>query len=494
MALKYRISTFICKCIMSLIAPIIPPVAYLFSSQVCDSPAWHKNRPVILLEESDLCSPATELGLTTDFYQPFITQISAAATPATITTSSPPPPTTIIMNTAGPSPPSTSTATPQIRTELSTVDHSVVTWYQSFTTLTPTHYSVSDVSSVEPLTSTPHSVIPSFRPQTESPPTTTTTSPTMATKITTYEPSPTTSATQEDQTTQTIITTPSWVVNDVGGISASRGERVFCFWLFAACLMVCVTSVVCVLVTLARLVIWYRAMYKPLRALPVKWRGGIEGVRLLTLDSKEVVEGGVSAHYRSILIVHTEGKASEEEQGGEVEERPRGEAEAVTLELTGGDKVSEKGQQRGNREEAVVYRKTLYRLIGKEEAIGLCRDVMEEYQVSAEAGEKAGHVRGEGMDNERSGEGASRQRYRLILREEVEQAGGGKEELDWVVGGWEFRRGGIEEEPRSSLGQWLANYLPSMPWGVTTPHEREAAHLQIPTTDKIAARATGSDK
>lgn len=280
----------------------------------------------------------------------------------------------------------------------------------------------------------------------------------------------------------------------MGRISASRGERVFCFWLFAACLMVCVTLVVCVLVTLARLVIWYRTMYKPLRALLVKWRGGREGARLLMLNSKEVVGGGVSARYRSILIVHTKGKASEEEQGGGVEGRPPGEAEAVTLELTGGDKVSEKGQQRGNREEAVVYRKTLYRLIGKEEEIGMWQDVMEEYQVSAEAGEEAGNVRDEGMDNERSGGGASRQRYNLILREEVEQAGGGKEELDWVVGGWEFRRGGIEEEPRSSFGQWLANYLPSMPWGVTAPPERGAAHLQIPTTDKIAARATGNDK
>lgn len=235
-------------------------------------------------------------------------------------------------------------------------------------------------------------------------------------------------------------------------------------------------------------------MYKPLRALLVKWHGGREGVRLLTLNSKEVVEGGVSAHYRSILIVHPEGKASEEEQGGEVEERPPREAEAVTLKLTGGDKVSEKGQQRGNREEAVVYRKRLCWLIGKEAEIGMCRDVMEEYQVSAEAGEKAGNVGDEGMEIERRGEGASRKRYRLILREEVDQAEGGKEELDWVVGGWEFTRGGREEEPRSSWGQWLANYLPIMPWGVTAPPERGAAHLQIPTTDKMAARATGSDK
>lgn len=480
---------------MSLVAPIIPPVAYVFSSQVCDSPARHKDKPVILLEESDLCPPATELGLTTDFHQPLITQTSAAATPTTITTSSPPPPTAIIMNTAGPSL-SLSTATPRIRTELSTADHSVVTWswYQSFTTLmTWTDYPASDVPLAERHTSTPHPVIPSFRPQTESPAITTTSSPKMATKMTTYEPSPTTSTTHEDQTTQTIITTPSWVVNDVGRISASRREGVFCFWLFAACLMVCVTSVLCLLVTLARLVIWYRTMYKPLRATLVKWRGGREGARLLTLSSKEVVEGGVSAHYRSILIVHTEGKASEEEQAGEVEERPRGEAEAVTLELTGGDKVSEKGQQRGNRQEAVVYRKKLYRLIGKEEAIGMWRDVMEEYQVSAEAGEKAGKVRDEGMDNERSGEGASRQCYSLILREEVEQAGGGKEELDWVVGGWEFRRREREEEPRSSWDSGWQTIYPVCPREAYSQGS-SSLRLQIPTTDEIAAQATGNDK
>lgn len=220
--------------------------------------------------------------------------------------------------------------------------------------------------------------------------------------------------------------------------------------------MLCVASAACILATLACL-IRYRTVYHVL----VRRAGGDEGVR-------QEVAGGVKALYRSVLFIHREGEAMEgtDDRGGE------GGAERVlvTPEPAGGEaETREQGRQGRGGENRGVYRKTLYRLISKEEAVEGWRDVMEECRVSSEVG----GGRDEGVDRERSRGEVSRKNYSIILREEREEAGGGREELDWIVGGWEVKRGG-GEEPRSSWGEWLAHYLPSMPWGVTTPPEGEA--------------------
>lgn len=242
--------------------------------------------------------------------------------------------------------------------------------------------------------------------------------------------------------------------------------------------MVCLTFMMCTLVTLVRLYIWYKTIYKPLKASIVKLSGGRERVRLLTIDRKELVEEALSTHYRSVLFVHTEGKASEEVGGGENEPRPHEEVQrpVVMLEQTGIHGAPERGEQRGNIEEALVYRKTVCRLIGKEEEIGAWKGVMEECRMTAKAGRKEGELKDEEMDNVRSGEAVSGKCYSLILRENVEQVGGKKAEVDWVIGGWEFKRGGEEEEPRISWGQWLTDYLPNMPWRLNTSSESGAAH------------------
>lgn len=202
----------------------------------------------------------------------------------------------------------------------------------------------------------------------------------------------------------------------------------------------------CVILTLVKLASWYKTMYKPL-----KLSGGAQAARLSPIN------------YRSVLFVHTEGSASEE-----VREEANGEGQRlpVTLRLTGIQRAAEKG----NVEETVVYRKTVHRLISKEEELGAWRDVMEECRFTAEAAKEEEELKDEGMDSSRNGSG-----YSLILRQNVEQAGGGTEEVDWVIGGWKFKTGEGGEEPVISWGQWLTNYLPRMPWGQDTPPESRAA-------------------
>lgn len=197
------------------------------------------------------------------------------------------------------------------------------------------------------------------------------------------------------------------------------------------------------------------------------------------VEGKEVGSEGVMALYRSVLFVHREaGEGVEREHGAEGGEGEGKESLFVTLKPAGGGATGVEDGERSGREERGVHKKTLYRLLSREEEIEGWRDVMEECRVSKEDGSRRGDGQHRGMDRLRSrgGEGVSKKRYSVILREEREEAGGGKEELDWVVGGWEVRREGAQtgEEPRSSWGEWLAYYLPSMPWAVSTPSETEA--------------------
>ncbi|XP_051251457.1 leucine-rich repeat transmembrane protein FLRT3 [Dicentrarchus labrax] len=489
-------------------------------SVMCDSPQWHKGKPVMSLEESDLCSPSSS-GPTANFY-PQTTTYGPLMIPAA-TTKSPLPPTTAastpattffrttsttFIPTTARAPSSSATA---IVEELHTVYHRVVTWSRF---IEWSDYSGSDVKGTmrlvelhTPTSSSLHTV----KPSTESPVKMTTAVPTKPTETTTFVPStvkPTTAKVQEVTKTTTI---PSWVIAEPGSrrrgrVSAVRGAGVFCIWLFAGCLLLCVASGACILATLARMVIWYRRVYKP---LSMRRRGGSEGVRILTYsrqEEKEVAGGGVMALYRSVLFIQREGGEAMEDGGKEGEERGGKERLLVSLEPSGGasamkEEEGERGGreerggkerllvsvdmsggvgamreeegERGGREERGVYRKTLYRLLSKEEQVEGWRDVKEECWVPAEDGGKRG--KDEGGGRERSGGEVSRKSYSVILREEREEAGGGREEVDWVVGGWEVKRGGEEEEPRSSWGEWLAHYLPSMPWGVTTPPEGGAA-------------------
>lgn len=313
--------------------------------------------------------------------------------------------------------------------------------------------------------------LPTITPSTERPVTTMTNPP----QTTGSVPAIVTSTTPEVQAATTTMGTPPWVMADPGSrqrgeVSPVGGAAVFCLWLFAGCLLLCVAAAACIVATLVGLVTWYRRVYLPLSVTVARRRGGGgEAVRLLTYSGEEVKEvagGGVKQLYRSVLFIHREGgDAIESEggamegEGGAIEEGDGGrERLLVLLEPTGGDGGAGVGATREEgREDKGVYRKTLFRTLSREEEIEGWRDVMEECRLPAEDGGRRG------------GGGVSRKRYSVILREEREESGGGREELDLVVGGWEAA--GQEE----SLGDWLAQYLPSMPRAVDTPPEGEAA-------------------
>ncbi|XP_035506582.2 platelet glycoprotein Ib alpha chain [Scophthalmus maximus] len=431
--------------------PIIRGTA---ESVVCDSPQRLRGKPVMLLEETDLCpneedegSPVTE--------SPYKRTPAAAATTIATTVVTFPP-------------------------RYHRLDGPVLSSHDSVTQTFLATESASYMTTAAPtkpwttrsVPSTVTSTTPT--PQVVSTPSTTPTPQVVSTPSTTPPP-------------QVVSTparpVPSWVLDraeDRGTIGAFGAAGVFCFWLLAACGLLCVGSAACILATVARLVVWYSAVYKPLSAALARRGGGGEGVRLLTygrgVRGEVAGAGGVMALYRSVLFIHREEGGDMEREDGVTEGEGVGggggkDRLLVALEPTGSEEVKrgEEGKGGGTVEKG-VYRKTLYHLLSKEEAITGWRDVMEEEcRVSAEDGV----TRAAG-----GGGGVSKKRYSVVLREERGEAGGGSEEVEWVVGGWEIKgggEGGRVEEPRSSWGEWLAHYLPSMPWGVTMPPDREAA-------------------
>ncbi|XP_042368217.1 platelet glycoprotein Ib alpha chain [Plectropomus leopardus] len=426
-------------------------------SVVCDSPQRHKSKPLLSLEESDLCSTATESNPTGDNDMQITHYRTVAATipdttpaPTTVPpapTTVPPAPTTVppAPTTVPPVPPAPTTVPPIHTTVPTATTSATVLPLFDWTTFTPGPTVRPPTKSPANKTSTKSRSVPSIPLTTPKIRVLTTTSANMA----------------------AIMLTPA-----SGRISAVRGAGVFCFWLFVGCLLLCVVSAVCALVTLVWLVHWYRRVYKPLSMALVKRGGGGEAVRILTysrVEEQEVAGGGVMAWYRSVLFANREEEEALKGDDGGKEGEGGTERLLVTLEPTGGGggAMGEEEEDKSGTEEKGVFKKTMYRLVSKEKEIEGWRDVMEECRVSAEGG--GGRRRGE----ERSGGEVSKKCYSVILREEREEAGGVKEELDWVVGGWEVKTGG--EEPRSSWGEWLQHYQPSMPWGVTTPPEGEAA-------------------
>ncbi|XP_061665002.1 uncharacterized protein LOC133494830 [Syngnathoides biaculeatus] len=144
------------------------------------------------------------------------------------------------------------------------------------------------------------------------------------------------------------------------------GAGVFCEWLLAGNVCLCVLATASTLVTLLRLAVWYRGAYK-LLSVTLARRAGAREVRLC--GNREVV-------YRSVLFVSSRG------------------AEGVK----GGP----------------VYKTTLHREPGTQIALQQWSDVMDEGEGGA----------------------AWRQRFSVLLRQEREGPGGGREEREWVVGAW----------------------------------------------------------
>ncbi|XP_030017524.1 platelet glycoprotein Ib alpha chain-like [Sphaeramia orbicularis] len=422
-------------------------------SVVCDSPNRLQGQFVISLEESDLCSSQPDSGPRGD-NEPVVTTTTLTAPPSSTTSTTPPPtttpttpPPTITSTTSKPMTPLTPvtiTSNPTVTSPASSVTTPLII---ELTTDLPDSGTTTTLQSLVAKTPTPSTQVMVLNPPTE-----------VTTPITT-------------SSVNNNITQFKWQSK----VATARAAGVFCVWLFAGNLLLCVMSAACSVMTVVRLFLLYRGAYKILKR---RTAGGKERLRLITCTRREEKEGGggsegVLALYRSVLFISKDGREGVE-RGNEEEGGKRGEVgrERLTLESKG----EEEGggavmrQEGVEREERRVYKKTLYRLISKQEEIEGWREVMEECQCSPGDGVKIGEQGGGG------GGGVSRKRYSVILREEREVASGDKEELDWVVGGWEVKKSGEgrDEEPRSSWGEWLAHCLPSMPWGVTIPPEVEA--------------------
>ncbi|XP_074555289.1 uncharacterized protein gp1ba [Halichoeres trimaculatus] len=482
----------------------------------CGSPTWHKGKPVKDLEQSDLCSP--EVHPRGDFLKP--------QDPAS--TSLPPP-----FHTSTHAPTFASVLPEQVTETVTSLSEwsvsgvytewfketfgreELVTWASSFMVTpmteggtrreTTSQTTPAETTMFLPSTSIPTTArvqettqatipevttLPTAMPSTAVPSTPMPSTPMPSTAVpstavpstavpSTAVPSTAVPSTAVPSTTVPLTTMPSTAppatTTPVTGAptrlkaSTVRGAGVFCFWLFAGLLLLCVASAATMSLTLWRLLVWYARVYRPL-SKAIGSKGGSEGLRLLPHGGREEKEtpgggGGVIALYRSVLYIHRE-EGEAPESGETAQEGEEGGTNQLPVSL---NPTGEAGAEGGGG----VYRKTLYRLISKEDEIEGWRDVVEECRVSAEEGGRRGGRQEGGMSRERRG-GASRKRYSVILREEKEEAGQGKEELDWVVGGWEVKRGGEGGvEPRSSWGEWLEHYLPRMPWAVAAPAEGE---------------------
>ncbi|KAF7645206.1 hypothetical protein LDENG_00208450 [Lucifuga dentata] len=455
-------------------------------SVVCDSPEEQRGKAVVRLEESDLCSPPpTGDAATGPQHEP----TTAAASANSMTTSASANANAMSLTASATATPpqavparTTSLVSPTAAVLVYTQHHSTVTWYHTFTRrIEWSHHSGSEVrgdgSGSHAMTSTKHTFAVDH-----------------ASSATTSIPEPAeTSLLPVSTKTTVVVVTPTPiplpVTFDPTGSQRHRGIVVagaglFCLWLFAGCVLLCTASGVCTAVTLARLVSWYRTVYRPIRAkLDGRRKGGEEGVRLLmcSMRGQEEVQQevggaeGVMALYRSVLFISREGGEEEERGDG-----GGGERERVFIKLESAENGGETREEVAGRkeEERGVYRKTLHRVFSREEELEGWRDVTEAC-LAAEEGGMDGERRGGGGRGGGGGGGVSRKRYSVILREEREEAEQDRAEVEWVVGGWEVTRGGRGkgeegEGPRSSWGEWLAHYLPSMPWEVATPPESEA--------------------
>lgn len=232
-----------------------------------------------------------------------------------------------------------------------------------------------DITALQPATSAPPPSFGNIRPATERP--------------TTTERVLTPTEVPSNQTAKVLLDTAP---RPGGGGPADRlqaGAGLFCVWLFASCLLLCLLSATIILVTSSRFLDWYWTTYKPLKA--ALKRGG-EGGRLLLHNQRGegAASRGGGALYRSVLFIH-----------------------------------------RDEEEKSNIYRKTMQRLLSREEEIEGWRDVMEECRVSVREG---------GRPEDGTG-------YSVILRQ---QSQGGAEELEWVLGGW----GTPGTGPGRGLGLW----------------------------------------
>ncbi|XP_060750901.1 platelet glycoprotein Ib alpha chain [Tachysurus vachellii] len=318
-----------------------------------------------------------------------------------------------------------------------------------------------------PKSSTPattEKTAPTTTPKSSTPATTEKTAPTTtpksSTSATTEKTAPTTTPKTAESSTASISITlttnnpttfkaVTMVTQPAGGVLSAHGQRsvMWCWWLFITVLLLCIFSAIFSCMLLLWLVIIYITLYQPIKKQVQT--GQRVSLRVYKVTADESVDTNEAERvmflppdmiretqpvFRSVLFVS---KGAADGETGETREGTRNEDEEKKIRTDTGTKIDllpeatlhrEQEMESNDREE--VFRKTLYRVINREEEIDDWKEVEENCwgMTEKDKGSKEG--------------GVERKRYSLILREErgsvVE---GRKGEMEWLVGEWEMRRG-----------------------------------------------------
>ncbi|KAL6484098.1 hypothetical protein MHYP_G00089710 [Metynnis hypsauchen] len=226
----------------------------------------------------------------------------------------------------------------------------------------------------------------------------------------------------------------------------------WCWWLFAGFLPLCILSALCSCMLFLWILITYLTLYRPIQR-KLRKQGG--GVTLLTFrNTLDRVRGGElgsetvkflapekipiesQAVFRSVLFIE-KGDEEVEEDGRREGARDKGNT-AARIELVPAVEeermeVTMRREKEGREvtDKKEMFRKTLYRVISREEEIEGWRELEESWGMPERMTERR------------------KTRYSLVLREEnggVEDMGGA---LEWLVGEWEMGGGGQMKE-----GSW----------------------------------------
>ncbi|KAL2079411.1 hypothetical protein ACEWY4_025155 [Coilia grayii] len=328
---------------------------------------------------------------------------------------------------------------------------------------------------------------------------TTTTAATTTTGSTSTSPSTPTSTTTSSSTPATPSRPTTLPPGEIfaGSHGERAGARVWCTWLFAGLLLLCLLSALGSCLLGLGLAWAYLNLYRPLARRVAKSADASAHIRLLDYHTKTDLDGaggygaaltpvdasgGVQATFRSVLFIakksegeeveekEEEKKTEGEEQRGDGEEKKRrGEEEKNGEAVTGGAKLgitdvgaglavakrrNQEVTEANGTENKEVFRKTLYRVFSCEEEIEGWRQVEEHWE------EKRG-MKDEGGEKDRRkrvsviGGTEKKTRYSLILREEKAEEDSRAQErggMEWLVGEWEM--GGIGG--RMNEGDWAS--------------------------------------
>ncbi|XP_047663404.1 platelet glycoprotein Ib alpha chain isoform X2 [Tachysurus fulvidraco] len=384
-------------------------------SVVCSAPFALQGQAVMNLLEEEYCASDNEL------HHSISTTAKLMSTPTTALT--------II-------PPTASKTTTPSTAESSTTP-----------TLTTTTNKPMPITTTEPTTTI--STLPTSLP------------PKSSTSATTEKTAPTTTLKSAESSTASILITlttnnpttfkaVTMVTQPAGGVVSALGQRsvMWCWWLLITVVLLCIFSAIFSCMLLLWLVIIYITLYQPIKKqIQTGQRVSLRVYKVTADESVDTSEAErvmflppdmireTQPVFRSVLFIS---KGAADGEAGETRKGTRNEDEEKNIRTDTGTKIDllpratlhrEEEMENNDREE--VFRKTLYRVINREEEIDDWKEVEENCWGMTE--KDKGSIEG-GVER--------RKRYSLILREERGSVmEGRKGEMEWLVGEWEMRQG-----------------------------------------------------